>query len=158
MQRQKQLRRSNALSEQEYEAAQLTLHTAEKAVVEAEAKLSRYSSKPEDSVDMHVAQAEVRVAEATLQNACALLERSYVRAPNTGKVLAIDLRPGERIGQQALLRMGQTDVMMARAEVYESDISSIRMGQEVTIHARALGTLLSVLWKTLPRCSASIDS
>ncbi len=140
--RQKQLRRSNALSEQEYEATLLNLATADKAVVEAEAKLSRYTDKPEDSVDMNVAHAEVRVAEAALQSASVAMEHSYVRAPITGKVLAIDLRPGERIGQQALLRMGQTDAMMVRAEVYESDISLIRTGQEATVHARALRTPL----------------
>jgi HlyD family secretion protein len=143
LRRQDQLRLSKASSEQEYEAALLAFASADNAVTEAIAKLARYTEPPENSVDVQVAQADVRVAEASLQNASAILERSLVRAPNAGKILDIDLRPGERIGQQALLRMGRTDSMFVRAEVYESDIAKIRPGQSATIHAIALNSPLT---------------
>ncbi len=137
LRRQELLRRSKASSEQEYEASLLGFATSDKAVAEAEAKLARYTENPEDSVDVQLAQADIRVAEASLQNAAAVLDRSLVRAPNEGTILDIDLRPGERIGQRSLLRMGKTDAMLVRAEIYESDIAKIRTGQSATIHAFA---------------------
>jgi HlyD family secretion protein len=137
LRRQEQLRKSKASSEQEYEASLLGFTTSDKAVAEAEAKLARYTENPEDSVDVQVAQADIRVAEASLQNASAVLDRSLVRAPNAGTILDIDLRPGEQIGQRSLLRMGKTDAMLVRAEIYESDIAKIHTGQSATIHALA---------------------
>ncbi len=79
-----------------------------------------------------------------LQNApLRSLERSFVRAPQRCRVLAIDLRPGERISQQSLLRMGNTATMLVRAEVYESDVAKIRTGELATIHATAFASPLS---------------
>ncbi len=161
LRRQEQLRKSKASSEQEYEASLLAFATSDKAVAEAEAKLARYTENPEDSVDVQLAQADIRVAEASLQNASALLDRSLVRAPNEGTILDIDLRPGEQIGQRSLLRMGKTDVMLVRAEIYESDIAKIRIGQSATIHALAFekplaGTVEKVA--TLVQRQSIVDS
>jgi HlyD family secretion protein len=161
LRRQDQLRKSKASSEQEYEAALLAFTTSDKAVAEAEAKLARYTENPEDSVDVQVAQADIRVAEASLQNAAAVLDRSLVRAPNAGTILDIDLRPGERIGQQSLLRMGKTDSMLVRAEVYESDIAKIRNGQSVTIHSLAFDSPLTGIVEkvaTLVQRQSIVDS
>lgn len=135
--RQEMLRKSQASSEQEYEASLLAFATSDNAVAEAEAKLARYTQNSEDSVDVQLAKVDIRVAEASLQNASVVLDRSLVRAPNAGTILDIDLRPGERIGQRSLLRMGKTDAMLVRAEIYESDIAQIRIGQSATIHALA---------------------
>lgn len=142
LRRQEQLRRTNASSDQEYEAALLAFDTADRSVAEAAAKLARYSENPEESVDVQVAAADVRVAEASLINSVALLERALVRAPNDGRILSIGLRPGERMGQQSLLRMGKTDSMLVRAEVYESDIAKIQLGRPAKIYARAFAAPL----------------
>ena len=161
LRRQDQLRKSKASSEQEYEATLLAFTTSDKAVAEAEAKLARYTENAEDSVDVQVAQADVRVAEASLQNAAAVLDRSLIRAPNAGTILDIDLRPGERIGQQALLRMGKTDSMLVRAEVYESDITKIRTGQSATIHSLAFDSPLTGMVEkvaTLVQRQSIVDS
>ncbi len=143
LRRHEQLRKNNASSLQEYEATLLAFTSADKAVTETLAKLARYADPPEASIDVQLAEADVLVAEASLQNAAAQLERSFVRAPNAGRVLAIDLRPGERISQRSLLRMGNTATMLVRAEVYESDVAKIRTGELATIHATAFTSPLS---------------
>lgn len=161
LRRQEQLRKSKASSEQEYEASLLAFANSDKAVAEAEARLARYTENAEDSVDVQLAHADIRVAEASLQNASVVLDRSLVRAPNAGTILDIDLRPGERIGQRSLLRMGKTDAMLVRAEIYESDITKIRIGQSAKIHALAFekpltGTVEKVA--TLVQRQSIVDS
>lgn len=64
-------------------------------------------------------------------------------APEVGTILDIDLRPGERIGQQTLLRMGKSDTMMVRSEVYESDVAKIYVGQAAIVYASAFDQPLS---------------
>jgi HlyD family secretion protein len=161
LRRQAQLQKSKSSSEQEYEATLLAYATSDKAVAEAEAKLSRYTENEEDSVDVQVAMTDVRVAEASLLQATVVLERSLVRAPNAGRILSIGLRPGERIGQQYLVRMGKTDSMLVRAEVYESDVSKIRSGQSAQIWSLAFnGPLTGVVEKvaTLVQRQSIVDS
>jgi multidrug efflux pump subunit AcrA (membrane-fusion protein) len=63
LRRQEQLRKSRASSEQEYEASLLAFATSDKTVAEAEAKLARYTENPEDSVDVQLAHADIRVAK-----------------------------------------------------------------------------------------------
>ena len=53
-------------------------------------------------------------------------------------MLKILTRPGERIGTEPILRLGNTDEMHAVAEVYETDISRVRVGQTATVTCPAL--------------------
>ena len=61
------------------------------------------------------------------------LVQSELRAPIDGTVLRITARPGERPGDAGVLELGATDRMEAVAEVYESDINRVRVGQTVTL-------------------------
>ena len=58
---------------------------------------------------------------------------SELRAPIDGTVLRITAYPGERPGDAGILELGATDRMEAVAEVYESDINRVRVGQPVTL-------------------------
>jgi HlyD family secretion protein len=49
-------------------------------------------------------------------------------------------RPGELVGSAPVLSMGNTERMRVVAEVYETDITRIRLGQRATITSRALQT------------------
>lgn len=143
LQRQQQLLQSNATSRQEYDNAVLATQTAEKAVGEAKAKLSRYSQEVDQSVDVQLAMAEVDVAKASYAEAQANLEQTTVRAPVPGTILHIESRVGERISTTPLLQMGRTDSMLVRAEVYESDVALIQPNQRVIIRAPALKAALA---------------
>ena len=68
----------------------------------------------------------------------AMLALSTVLAPERGQVLYVHTRPGERVGVEGVVEMGQTDRMYAVAEVYETDIIHIKPGQQARIHSAAL--------------------
>ncbi|NDD69583.1 MAG: HlyD family efflux transporter periplasmic adaptor subunit [Synechococcaceae bacterium WB9_4xC_028] len=58
---------------------------------------------------------------------------SQLRSPIDGTVLRVYARPGERPGSDGILSVGASDRMEAIAEVYESDIGRIRLGQSASL-------------------------
>ncbi len=81
---------------------------------------------------------EMSIARADLSAAQAKLELSLVRAPLRAQVLEVHSQPGERVGPDGILELAQTDRMYAVAEVYETDISRVRVGQTAVITAPTL--------------------
>jgi len=65
-------------------------------------------------------------------------ELSIIRAPVDGHVLELVAHPGESVGQQPILRLGDTDSMFAVAEVYETQVFEVAAGQRATITSQAL--------------------
>ncbi|WP_013320572.1 ABC exporter membrane fusion protein [Gloeothece verrucosa] len=88
-------------------------------------------------VDVQVAQTEVDNAIAAQLQAKTNLEQANIRAPMDGQILKIHTRPGAKIGDLGLLDMAQTDQMVAVAEVYQTDIGKIRLGQRAIIKSQA---------------------
>jgi HlyD family secretion protein len=86
-------------------------------------------------VDVQVAQAELKAAVATAKQAEAEYEQSLVRSPQAAQILKIYARPGELVGNDGIVDIGQTGQMYARAEVYETDISRVKVGQPATVRA-----------------------
>lgn len=84
-------------------------------------------------VDVAVAKAELEEAKAAVQQAQADLDRAYIRAPENGQILKIHTRPGETIADRGIMAIGHTDQMYAIAEVYETDVNKIRVGQKAKI-------------------------
>ena len=72
--------------------------------------------------DLAETKAELQVVDADLRD-------GVLRAPMAGTVLRILTREGERPSDAVVLELGQTDFMEVVAEVYETDISQIRLGQ-----------------------------
>ena len=99
-------------------------------VLERNSALKQSSFQSEARLDE--AQRDVQVLEAELTAARAKLARSLVKAPVAGQVLAIHAREGERIGPEGLLELGQTQRMYVVAEVYETDIGLVEVGQAAT--------------------------
>ena len=83
--------------------------------------------------DIATAQAEVDSAIATVGKIQAELDLAYIRAPKAGTILRIQAHPGETIGNEGIVELGQTDQMYVVAEIYESDIAKIRPGQTAKI-------------------------
>ncbi|AFY76377.1 ABC exporter membrane fusion protein, DevB family [Pleurocapsa sp. PCC 7327] len=85
-------------------------------------------------VDVQVARAEVDYAATQVARAKAELDDLYVRVPVAGQILKINTRIGEQVNtSEGIVELGQTDRMYAIAEVYETDIGKIRVGQRATI-------------------------
>jgi HlyD family secretion protein len=76
---------------------------------------------------------ELAQARVQLRKVQSDLVQSELRSPINATVLRILARPGERPGESGILELGNTDQMEAVAEVYESDINRVRVGQPATL-------------------------
>jgi HlyD family secretion protein len=109
--------------------------TGSKQVTEAKATLSSVAEVR--GVDITAAQAEIENATASWQRAKTEAEQAYIRAPIAGQILKIHSRPGEKISDDGIAQMAQNQQMVAVAEVYQSDISQVKLGQKATITSQA---------------------
>ena len=153
-QRYQNIYEEGAISASERDSKQLTFETAQREIEEAKANLIRISTATKEQiqeakatldriaevrpVDVDVAAAEVREAQAAVATAKAQLELAYIKAPQPGQILDILTRPGEEISSDGIARIGQTNQMYAVAEVYESDISQVQVGQQVKVTSNAI--------------------
>ncbi|MBP5975986.1 ABC exporter membrane fusion protein [Brasilonema sp. CT11] len=110
--------------------------TLSKQITQAQATLQKIAEvRP---VDVEAAKAEVDDAIAQVNQAQKDLQQAYVRTPQDGQVLDIHTRAGEVVSSNGIVEIGQTSQMYAVAEVYQSDISKIRIGQNVRIISDSL--------------------
>ncbi|MGB5257940.1 MAG: efflux RND transporter periplasmic adaptor subunit [Woeseiaceae bacterium] len=98
--------------------------------------LSRKNLTSEANFD--AAQMELDIALADLAAAKANLELSVVRSPLRAQVLEIHAYPGERVGSEGVMELGRTDRMYVVAEVYETDIAHVEVGQAAKIRTTAI--------------------
>lgn len=131
---------------------QLTADTVRQQLNEAQANLSRIQLSVSKQVaqaqatldqiaevrpvDVNVVQSQVAQARASVARSQAELDLAIVRSPQDGQVLKIHTRPGELVGTQGIISLGQTQKMVAVAEVYELDISRVRVGQSATVTSK----------------------
>ncbi|MTJ12556.1 HlyD family efflux transporter periplasmic adaptor subunit [Anabaena sp. UHCC 0187] len=112
-----------------------TVETLQKQLNESQARLNSIAEiRP---TDVQLAQANVKSAIASVQQAQAELDLSSIRSPVNAQVLKINAWPGEIIGNKGIVELGQTQQMYVVAEVYETDIKKVRLGQSVTITSEA---------------------
>jgi HlyD family secretion protein len=123
----------------EAEAAQ-----ASQVVARARAALARWDTDDINAQpDVVVAQRSLDAARIDADHAALDLSQSEVRAPVAGTVLQIDIRPGERPGSEGLMTLGRTDRMVARVEVFQSEIGLVREGQRVELTSAPLALPLT---------------
>ncbi|HIK07310.1 MAG TPA: ABC exporter membrane fusion protein [Trichormus sp. M33_DOE_039] len=148
-QRYQTLYQQGAISASQSDSQRLRLETAQKNLQEAEAQLQRLQISSQQKlqeakatleqitevrgVDLAAAQAEVNSALAAMNQAQVNLNQAYVRSPQDGQVFEIHSRPGELVSNNGIAEIGQTNQMYVIAEVYESDISKVKLGQPVRI-------------------------
>lgn len=159
-QRYQTLYQDGAVSASERDSRYLTLETAKEQLAEAKANLKRIESSQQEQiaeakatlnkiaevrpVDVAVAEAEVKQAQAAVKTAQAELNRAYIKSPQGGRVIKILTRPGEVVdSNEGIARIGQTSQMYAVAEVYESDITKVQLGQQATITSSAISGKLT---------------
>lgn len=88
-------------------------------------------------VDVQAATAELNQAIATLKRAQIESQTALVKAPMAGQILKIHTYPGEKLNSEGLVEIGNTDKMQVIAEVYQSDINRIQLGQTASITGQA---------------------
>ena len=148
-----ELYRAGAVSASMIDNKRLPVKTLQQQLKEAKANLSRTIASFREQisqanatldalaevrpVDVRVAQAEVENAIATQKRAEADLNLAYVRAPINSQVIEIHTRPGEVVSSDGIAELAQTERMYAVAEIYETDIAKVRIGQKATITSPA---------------------
>lgn len=103
-----------------------------------EAASSRAALAEVRPIDVAVARAEVEEALANVKQAEANLALSIVRSPGDGQVLRVITKEGERVGQDGIIKLGNTNQMTVVAEIYETDVSRLRRGQKAKIKGDGL--------------------
>ncbi|MBE9224393.1 ABC exporter membrane fusion protein [Phormidium sp. LEGE 05292] len=118
--------------------ANLTKITAGKQEQENEAKATLERIAEVRPVDVEIAKAEVSQAEATVKRAQANLETAYVRSPRDAQILKVHTKAGELVSNEGIVELGETNKMYAVAEVYESDINKVKLGQKVRVKSDSI--------------------
>jgi HlyD family secretion protein len=124
-----------------------TVSTLQKQIQNEEAMLLKL--KEVRPVDVRVAQAEVEKATVHINRIQAELDDYYVRSPVAGQVLKINTRVGEQVNtSQGIVELGRTQQMYAIAEIYETDVGKIRVGQRAAVvseHGGFTGTVYGTI-------------
>lgn len=133
------LNRINSTASRELTQAQVALKrinsTGNKQITEAKARLNSIAEiRP---VDIELAKSEIENATAVLKQMKTNLESAYIKAPIQGQILKIHARKGEKIGDDGIAQLAQTQQMIAIAEVYQTDISKIQLGQSAVVTSQA---------------------
>jgi HlyD family secretion protein len=93
-------------------------------------------------VDVEVALAEWQAAMSAVKKARADLDLAYIRAPQAGQILEVHTKAGERVKSEGIVDIGQTEQMFVTAEVYETDVERVQVGQKAIAKAAHLSTNL----------------
>ena len=141
-------------SQQQLTEAKATLirtqNTLQDQIKEATAKLN--SIKEVRGVDVALAEGEVKSIQTVIQQAKADHELTYIKSPIDGRVLKIRSKNGEVITTSGFAELGKTAEMSVFAEVYQTDIQKVRVGQKAIITSATFpekihGTVKAIGWQ-----------
>ncbi|ETX05999.1 MAG: hypothetical protein ETSY2_19695 [Candidatus Entotheonella gemina] len=151
------LNRKGTISQQEVDHQRLQVRRLREEINQTTAILAKH--KAEYETNLSLAQASLKTARTNLKRVQASLQlnalkqnlalsqarlaRSVLRAPIDGRILQILTHPGEPLAQKPLLKMANTKQMYAIAEVYETDIGLVRIGQRAHVSSPALPQMLN---------------
>ena len=119
---------------------QAELENAQKNL-QREQKLARSMASSVSKIES--LELSVKAAKAAVTAAEAMLDLSLVRAPKDAQILYVHSYPGERVGVEGIVEIGNTERMYAVAEVYETDIIHVKPGQRASITSPALSAPVS---------------
>jgi HlyD family secretion protein len=124
---------SRAEYQQALETREGTLSTLRSQIASEQQTLAKITEVR--GVDVVAAESELKKAMASRDRAKQELSYATVVAPQNGNILKINARPGDKVGDDGLLEMADTSRMVVVAEVYQTDMRDIRIGQKATISA-----------------------
>ncbi len=147
-----QLRRQGAVSQKDLDDKALAVRSKQEQLNSAKATLAKLNQ--EQRTDLQNASDQLQSAQAgfkqsqtqvkldsaaqNLNLAQARLERTIIRAPQSGQILKVIAKTGEAITEDGILQIGATQQMIVVAEVYEADVGRVQVGQPATITSAAL--------------------
>jgi HlyD family secretion protein len=166
--RYRQLSKDGAVSASVFDSKNLVLKTTQQQLKEAEATLKRTQDTFQDqikegksklnsikevrTVDVELAKSEIKSAETAIKQAKADHDLTYITSTIDGTILRIHTKNGEVIGTSGLAEIGNTSKMQVLAEVYQTDIQNVRVGQKAiitstTFPGKLQGTVREVGWQ-----------
>ncbi|QFT75954.1 efflux RND transporter periplasmic adaptor subunit [Erythrobacter sp. THAF29] len=88
-----------------------------------------------------LARARLSQAQARAASARTELGRLTVRAPISGEILAVNIRPGEFVATQGgssqpFIQMGETNPLHVRVDIDENEASRVKLGAEAVVSPR----------------------
>lgn len=92
--------------------------------------------------DRRKAEANVAAARSQLEEARAIYEKSFIRAPIDGVILRKLRRAGESVSTQfdsPVITMADDSVLRVRLDVDETDVAKLKVGQRAYVTAEAYG-------------------
>jgi multidrug efflux pump subunit AcrA (membrane-fusion protein) len=122
--RNRKLFASHSVGEEDFRQKVLAAETARQQLEQSKAQLALLKAGAWGK-DKAIARASVALAEAQIAQTKTDLDRTLVRAPVDGKVLQVNVRPGEFVGappSQALVVLGSVAKMHVRVDIDEHDI------------------------------------
>jgi HlyD family secretion protein len=166
--RYQQLSKDGAVSASVADSKNLVLKTTQQQLKEAEATLKRTQDTLQDqlkegksklnsikevrTVDVELAKSEVKSAETAVQQAKADHDLTYITSTIDGTILRIHARNGEVIATSGFAEIGNTSKMQILAEVYQTDIQNVKIGQKAiitstTFPGKLQGTVREIGWQ-----------
>lgn len=150
------LKRDGAISDSLLDAYKLKAINLEGQLLQAQQQIQQAAFQLKQSEGLLTSVSEVRptdvqFAEAQLQTAIVNVKKAevdldlaQVRAPIDGQVLKINSKTGEIVSQtNGVMDLGNTSQMYVVAEIYETDIGKIKVGQTATIESEAFEGLIT---------------
>jgi HlyD family secretion protein len=94
--------------------------------------------------DRSLAEADLQLARAQMEEALARYGKTFVRSPIDGSVLRKHHRSGESVSNSStvpdpILTIGDRKTLRVRVDVDETDVSKVRVGQRAYVTADAFG-------------------
>lgn len=130
--------------QQQFKQAQANLDSTRNSIQDQlkEAKARLNSIREVRAVDVNLAKAELKSAMTAVTQAKVERNLTYITAPIDGKILKVHAKNGEIVPTLGVVEIGKTSQMYVIAEVYQTDIENVRLGQKATISSTAFrGTL-----------------
>ncbi|HYW19228.1 MAG TPA: ABC exporter membrane fusion protein [Nodularia sp. (in: cyanobacteria)] len=166
--RYQQLYKDGAVAASVVDTKALQLKTVQQQLIEAKANLNRTQNTLQDqlkeskarlnsiseirTVDVELAKTEVNSAVTAIKQAKADQELTYLKSPINGQILKLHAKTGEVISNAGFAEIGKISQMYVVAEVYQTDIQKVKLGQKATINSNAFpgkiqGTVSEIGWQ-----------
>jgi HlyD family secretion protein len=144
------LANQGAIAQQQLDSQVAQVERIQQQISAAEATLAQLASARDANIgnasaqrstaeaDLSVSQATagVQSAQRNLALAEARLAQTVINSPITGQVIEVLVDPGESVEGEAVFALGSTQTMQVVAEVYETDVGKVRVGQKATVRSR----------------------
>ena len=125
----------------ELQVRQTAVGLAKESLAEAEATLEEYGSV--DELEVELRQADLLAARTALDVAISNLERSTLRAPFDGVVVAVYIEVGEQVSANTrAIEIADPSIVEVSGSVDEIDVLFLREGAQAFVSLEALGAQL----------------